>query len=85
MAPSTWKIEWLLIAAEGKRRIPAAEFLAGIDDGVKVRLLQIVDSVVATGGPHKWQDTTTHDKMEGRWRISTRPVSGKVKRSIAST
>jgi len=40
------------------------QFLLGIDEAPRLRLLQIFEAVKATGGPHRWQDVQSHAKME---------------------
>jgi hypothetical protein len=64
VAQKTWTVEWLVVTEQGKRRIPAFEFLTKIDHDVATHLLQILDSVCVSGGPHKWRDVRTHDKMD---------------------
>ena len=60
-----WKVAWLVVEADGKRTIPAFEYLRALDSSPRVRLLQILEAVRISGGPHRWRDTQSHDKMEG--------------------
>ena len=59
-----WKTEWLVVQAEGVRKIPAIEFLRDIESAPRTQLLQILEAVKCVG-PHRWRDTHSHDKMEG--------------------
>ena len=61
----TWKVKWLVVEADGERTIPALDFLRGLDKAPRTRLLQILEAVRVSGGPHRWLDTQSHDKMEG--------------------
>jgi hypothetical protein len=59
-----WGIEWLVVQAEGTRRVPAFDFLAQQPTNVCTTLLAIVDAV-RHGGPDKWRDTHTHAPLHG--------------------
>lgn len=68
--PQEWRTEWLVVVEGGQRRIPAFEFLTELAENpdeapVVTRLMQILEAVKLTGGPHRWLDTDSHDKMEG--------------------
>lgn len=59
-----WGAEWIVVAEEGTRVVPAFEFLLKVPSSVRVQLLAIVDSVRATG-PDQWNDPNTHRSMKG--------------------
>ncbi len=61
-----WRQEWLAVTEGGATRVPALEFLLGIDKSPRLQLLQILQAVCTTGGPQYWLDTNSHDKMEGQ-------------------
>lgn len=57
-----WAIEWLTTIEGGATRIPAAEYLIGVDENVRDQLMAIVDGVRQTG-PDQWGDPDSHKPM----------------------